>query len=264
MIKLTQEQKELQAYKLIEIKETDKIECIYFIKNKYTDLIKVGTSKDVYKTLQAMNDTFWETFGKDDANKIIALVLAPFGTDLFFRESNGKFVKDKWMNVTEDYIYQSYFFDNDLTSKIGINYWATFDNCSINEVGNVNSEELSDQLEELEEYNFSELLVDRFVKIRKLNLDNLIIDHPFTLEEKIKLLECFYNEPIEKAFLSEIDSLRELDEFEFIEEMQNCYYHLSKGRYDYEEVAEYVTSSFSNLFHSNLAATPFFEAFLKF
>lgn len=56
------------------IEKSTTIPCVYFIKNKYTGLIKIGQTSDILKRIATLQSLFKSYFGVEDALKITGLI----------------------------------------------------------------------------------------------------------------------------------------------------------------------------------------------
>lgn len=82
---------------------------VYFIYNKYTNLIKIGKSNNPFKRLNELNSMFKNHFGIENALEMIRIVFVPSGKDYIvekmFHEKYDQFrTFGEWFKISKDEI----------------------------------------------------------------------------------------------------------------------------------------------------------------
>ena len=83
---------------------------VYFIYNKYTNLIKIGKTNNPYKRLNELKSMFKNHFGVDDALELIRIIFIPSGKDYTVEKMYHEKYKDfrtfgEWFKVTQEEIF---------------------------------------------------------------------------------------------------------------------------------------------------------------
>lgn len=86
---------------------------VYFIYNKYTDLIKIGKSNDPFKRLNELNSMFKNHFGIENALEMLRIVFVPCGKDytvekMFHKKYDNLRTFGEWFNVSKGKICKQF------------------------------------------------------------------------------------------------------------------------------------------------------------
>jgi hypothetical protein len=84
---------------------------VYFIYNKYTNLIKIGKSNNPFKRLNELTSMFKNHFGVDNALSMLRIVFIPSGKDytvekMFHKKYEKYRTFGEWFNIPQNEIYE--------------------------------------------------------------------------------------------------------------------------------------------------------------
>ncbi len=84
---------------------------VYFIYNKYTNLVKIGKSNDPFKRLNELNSMFRNHFGVADALDILRIIFIPSGKDYTVEKMYHEKYKEfrtfgEWFKITKDNVLE--------------------------------------------------------------------------------------------------------------------------------------------------------------
>ena len=119
------------AYYFYMAEKTQKTSGIYFIKNKYTGLMKIACTSDIKSKYSELNELFKSHFGVDDALQMVGfLLIAPqYITeieDMVHISLTDKRKDGDWFDISENDMLDSWLF-GDVVLNNGVRITSVFD-----------------------------------------------------------------------------------------------------------------------------------------
>lgn len=107
-------------------KSNNNVPCVYFIKNKYTGLIKIGRTKDINQRISQLNSIFISHFGVNDALELIGIICTFNGNEHKLEtliHKNYKNVRQygEWFKLSKETVINDYLFGDVIINDIRVN-----------------------------------------------------------------------------------------------------------------------------------------------
>lgn len=103
-----------QIYQNYLLKENDNFNCVYFIRNKYTNLVKIGSTTDIIRRFNELNSLYKNYLGVDDSLKIEFLLYIPYNIkpSVYEKQIHKELKKHRkfgeWFDIGYDDIFYKY------------------------------------------------------------------------------------------------------------------------------------------------------------
>lgn len=111
-------------------KYTNDLSCIYFIKNKYTGLIKIETTENIFKRYNQLESIFKNNFGIDDALTVLGIIIIPpkekIKLESFYHQKYKKYrTFGEWFKINFEIIERDLFYETKKQKDVLGEYYCT-------------------------------------------------------------------------------------------------------------------------------------------